>query len=110
MRDLWEDIKSAEWMTFKIIDSINYAQNLYAACCNNTFKTADESTIDWCCSWRFAARMVAEIRKEGDYLDWYCSGMFEKKSGHVSESTITEEIAADLARAGWLAVKEEEME
>jgi len=106
MKDIWEDIKSTEWLVFKTTDSINYAQNLYAAFCNNTFETTDKSTSNWSCSWRFAARMVADIRKDGDYIDWYCSGMF-RHPGYVSESTVTDEISNDLAKIGWLAIKEE---
>lgn len=100
MKGLQDDIKTTEWMIFKITDSIKYAQNLYAALCNNQYETTDKSTTDWSCSWRFAARLVAEIRKDGDYIDWYCSGMYGGP-GFVTESTITEEICEDFLKLGW---------
>jgi len=106
MKDLNEDIKAAKWLSFKIIDSDSYAQNMYAALCNNSYETTIKDTTDWLCSWRAAARMVSEIREEGDYLDWYCSGMFldPKDTGYVAESIITDEIRKDLLLLGWQTV------
>ena len=66
----------------------------------------------WSCTWRSSGGIVAELRGEGDYLSWYCSGMgglsdyhdsgeFE---GFVSEGRVTEEIEADLKTLGWIPV------
>jgi len=123
------DMRSADWMVSKVRDSRVYAQNLYAAICNNTFQKQDVWNIlkdnVWSASWRSAGGIVADMRGEGDYIDWYCSGirdatpmelaewdmltpeqqMFYKEGlAHVSESTVTDEIRQDLGRLGWSVV------
>lgn len=117
--DMFEDMQSAAWFVTKVQASESYAQNLYAAMCNNHFikrevwpMLKDET---WRCSWRGAGGIVAELRGEGDYMDWYCSGMgllatYDEKEGvehmnrkqYVTEGTITDEIQADLGRLDWL--------
>lgn len=107
MKDLLRDIMADSHIKFKIIDSDKYAQNVYAALCNNIYETTTKDVTDWICSWRTAARMVSEVREEGDYLDWYCSGMFVEQtsdSGYVQESIITEEIRKDFLCLGWQCV------
>lgn len=116
------DMMEAEWFRTKVKSSKSYAQNLYAAMCNNNFQKQDvwEVLADntWACSWRAAGGVVATLRDSGeDYMDYYCSGMgnlgsynsdnednvFETK-GYVSEATVTDEIQEDLARLGWRVV------
>jgi hypothetical protein len=51
------------------------------------------------------------MREQGDYIDWYCSGIgsYEmgyglsgvRGNGYVSEGTVTGEIEADLILLGW---------
>ena len=108
--NLEEDIRACAWMLKKVQDSETYAQNLYAAMCNNVFqrnevwpRLRDEY---WSCSWRSAGGIVAELRGQGDYIDWYCSGIFgagetDSFQGYVSESTLTDEIRQDLFAIGW---------
>jgi hypothetical protein len=108
--NLEADIRACEWMLKKVVDSETYAQNLYAAMCNNVFqrnevwpRLKDEY---WSCSWRSAGGIVAELRNEGSYMDWYCSGIFgvgevDSHLGYVSESTVTDEIREDLFAIGW---------
>ena len=60
----------------------------------------------WSCSWRSAGGIVAELRGQGDYIDWYCSGIMgvgeaDSFQGYVSESTVTDEIRQDLFAIGW---------
>ena len=107
--NLEESIRACEWMLKKVVDSETYAQNLYAAMCNNVFqpnqvwpRLKDEY---WSCSWRSAGGIVADLRGQGDYMDWYCSGIFgageDSFQGYVSESTVTDEIRQDLFAIGW---------
>ena len=108
--NLEEDIRACAWMLKKVIDNETYAQNLYAAMCNNVFqrnevwpRLRDEY---WSCSWRSAGGIVAELRGQGDYIDWYCSGIMgvgeaDSFQGYVSESTVTDEIRQDLFAIGW---------
>lgn len=76
-----------------------YAQNLYSAMCNNTFFYGNS---EWSCSWRHSGNIVADIRNNGEgYIDWYCSGMFNKE-GYVAEGFVTDEIRCDLNKLGWI--------
>jgi hypothetical protein len=73
----------------------------------------------WSCSWRHAGGIVADMREQGDYIDWYCSGIGNKELGnglagtipdvtdgrdYVPEGEVTEEIELDLNRLGWRPV------
>ena len=128
------DLRVTDWILTKVRESRVYAQNLYAALCNNEFQKQDVWTIlkdqTWACSWRSAGGIVANMRGEGDYIDWYCSGIrdqmatleqaewnmltqeqqtFQKESqAHVGEGTVTDEICDDLARLAWTVVTDSE--
>ena len=102
------DLRSSDIMCDKVKKSNTYAQNLYAAMCNNSFVKNDMWVIlsekTWSASWRYAGGIVADMKEEGDYLDYYCSGMGELKNGEVPESFITDEIRHDLGTLGWLII------
>ena len=127
------DLRVTDWILAKVRDSRVYAQNLYAALCNNTFQKQDVWTIlkdqTWSCSWRYAGGIVADMRGEGDYIDWYCSGirdtavveqsewnmltpeqqtLYKEGQAHVGESTVTDDVREDLARLGWSVVTDPE--
>jgi hypothetical protein len=109
--DIKTEIMQADWILKKIQTSDVYAQNLYAAFCNNSWQKADVWSVltDQSCSmsWRSAGGFVASIcRESGHYTDWYCSGIAVDydgiiTSGYVSEGVISDEIRADLASLGW---------
>ena len=111
VNDLEQDIVASKWMAQKIIDSDTYAQNLYAAICNNLFQKNDVwpriADFYWSRSWRSAGGIIANIRNQGDYMDWYCSGIISPSNRnsnndcYVGESFVTDEIRQDLFAIGW---------
>ena len=122
------DLRSTEWICDKAKASEAYAQNLYAAICNNDFVKNDVWPLlqgqTWSASWRSAGGIVANMIEKGDYIDWYCSGIRSDwtdeeynnatkeqqeqylyvKNNFVSESHVTDEIREDLLKLGWLVV------
>jgi len=120
--DLEWDLRTNAAILAKVRSSESYAQNLYAAMCNNKFQRNDVWPVlkdqTWACTWRSAGGIIADMREEGDYIDWYCSGIggptgggseydpeLEKallaRQNFVPESTVTDEIRADLYSIGW---------
>jgi len=116
--NLERDMKDAKWFVDKVRASESYAQNVYAALCNNTFQKLEVMPLlkdeVWSCTWRYSGGLIADIRCEGDYMDWYCSGMgFVGDEGYIAkgfvhESQITDEIKADLKKLGWIVVTNED--
>ena len=110
INNMEHDLRSTQWICDKAKASETYSQNLYAAICNNEFAKT-ENTWDilkenfWSASWRSAGGIVADMREEGDYIDWYCSGMGDRIPDQVPESSVTDEIRADLKTLGWLVIK-----
>jgi proteic killer suppression protein len=113
------DMSQADWFLSRVRSSDTYAQNLYAAMCNSTFQKQDVWLIlkdaYWSCTWRSAGGIVADLQdKGGDYMDWYCSGIgdglgngdTDGTRNFVSEGTVTDEIATDLALLGWRVAEE----
>ena len=112
------DMSQADWFVSRVRGSDDYAQNLYAALCNNSFQKQDVWLVlkdaYWSCSWRYAGGLVADLQdKGGDYMDWYCSGIGAKEgdySNYVGEGNVTDEIRADLALLGWHVAEEPDSE
>ena len=113
------DLVTTDWILEKVRASESYAQNLYAAICNNDFQKLAVIPIltekTWGASWRSAGGIIADMRQEGDYIDWYCSGIrndnnydpelnIKFSNGYVPESVVTDEIREDLKRLGWIVV------
>ena len=121
------DMRSSEWMVAKVRESRVYAQHLYAAMCNNDFQQLEVLPIlkdqRWSASWRSAGGIVADMRGEGDYIEWYCSGIrndlpledgeweswtleqqtyYKEGQAFVGEGLITDEIKEDLKKLGWI--------
>ena len=124
------DLVTTEWVIEKVKSDKIYAQHLYAAMCNNDFQRNDVWPIltgkTWSCSWRHAGAIIANIRGEGDYMDWYCSGIVDadadqwdilsddskkkllESKAHVAESDVTTEIREDLFKLGWIVISNSE--
>jgi hypothetical protein len=122
------DLRSTKWICDKVKAREEYAQNLYAAMCNNSFQKLDVwqvlKDIKYSCSWRYAGGIIADMQETGDYIDWYCSGMGgdaseehlaamtdeQREKYHwmnkhfVSESVVTDEIREDLKLLGWIVL------
>lgn len=119
------DLRSTEWICNKAKASETYAQNLYAAMCNQDWQKNDIWPLlkgqTYSCSWRYAGGIVADMCEAGDYIDWYCSGIrggdepdaidipYEQKK-FVPEGTVTDEICEDLFKLGWIPVASSEVD
>jgi hypothetical protein len=108
-------LRTTDWILEKVRASEVYAQNLYAAMCNNSFLRLEVIPIlkdeHWHCSWRYAGGIIADMRQEGDYIDWYCSGIRDSDSpanGFVGESFVTDEIREDLLKLGWKTITDDD--
>jgi hypothetical protein len=124
------DLRSTEWILEKARGDDVYAQNLYAAMCNNEFVKREMWPIlkdqRWSCSWRHAGGIIADMQQKGDYIDWYCSGIRNheeltdaefkeltieqqqfrlKINAYVGEGLVTDEIKNDLYKLGWLVIE-----
>jgi hypothetical protein len=125
------DLLTTDWILEKVRARDDYAQNLYAAMCNNDFipfevvpiLRQDPEKDYWSASWRYAGGIVADMQQKGDYIDWYCSGIrdigvyapedeavelteeqlarLEITKRYVPEGMVTDEIRNDLQRLGW---------
>ncbi len=129
------DLLTTPWILEKVRADDAYAQNLYAAMCNNGFIKLEVVPIltekEWSCSWRYAGGIIADMQQQGDYIDWYCSGIrdtydkteeedqnwteeqkarFEVVQKYVGEGRITDEIRADLKELGWIPAKDGDWE
>lgn len=126
------DLRATDWIVTKARANECYAQNLYAAMCNNKFRQNAVWPLlknqIWFCSWRYAGGIVADMLGRGGYMDWYCSGirnsvtddeyaaMTEQEqeqwdyyeNNFVGESHVTEEIRTDLFQLGWTVVDNED--
>jgi hypothetical protein len=113
------DLRTNKWICDKVKSNASYAQNLYASMCNMQFVKNDIWPLlkdqRWSASWRSAGGIVADMREQGDYIDWYCSGIAGgdepdvyleghdlKQKNYVPEGTVTDEIREDLFRLGWI--------
>ena len=107
------DLRTTDWVVDKAKSSQVYAQNIYAALCNNQFIKLDAWQLlkeeYWTASWRYAGGIVADILDEGDYMDWYCSGTGGPLGGmavegYLPEGMVSDEVLEDLTKLGWKVV------
>jgi hypothetical protein len=117
------DLLTTDWILEKVRSSDTYAQNVYASLCNMQWRSKKMwpalKEQNWSCSWRYAGGIVADMQGKGDYIDWYCSGIYntydiseeKRKENHddyVSEGTVTDEIRDDFDRLGWIPIPYED--
>lgn len=123
------DLRTTNWILEKARGDQVYAQHIYAALCNNDWQRTDPWAIlkdeVWSCSWRHAGGIVADMMQEGDYIEWYCSGIQNEAyedaewienateeqialrlqaQASVPESVITDEIRGDFLKLGWQCI------
>lgn len=98
--DLSDEIANCTKICEKVLYDETYAEDLYRALCNMQWRKRELMPLLrnelWSVSWRTAGSIVADLRNEGDYLDWYCSGR---------EGMVSEEIRQDLFDLGWEPVE-----
>ena len=121
------DLRSTKWICAKAKAREEYAQNIYAALCNQDWQRNAVWPLlkgqTWSCSWRYAGGIVADMCETGDYMDYYCSGIrggaatddaeltdeqrakIEWYDKHfVGEGHVTDEIREDFFKLGWIPV------
>lgn len=105
------DLLTTDWILEKVRNNETYAQNLYAAMCNTDFVKNELWPViqdkRWSCSWRYAGGIIADMRQEGDYIDWYCSGIGSDTMGYVGEGYVTEEVRKDFLKLGWIVFEDQ---
>jgi len=121
------DLRTNQEILNKVRQSGVYAQNLYAAMCNMQWIKDGQP---WSCSWRYSGGIIADMRQEGDYIDWYCSGIggsvsdeefrdmtkesqeryLYMKNNFVGEGVVTEEIKQDFFKLGWIPVEDSDFQ
>jgi hypothetical protein len=74
-----------------LVRSEVFATLLYGALCNSVWRHKATGT-PWHCSWRHAGGIVAALRSEGDYLDWYCSS---------GEGLVDAQVVMEIGALGW---------
>jgi len=74
----------------RIREDTQVARDMWSALANVDWKHANGHTAVY--SFRSAGDLIAAIRGDGSYLDWYCSG---------PDAYVSEEIKAALAAEGW---------
>lgn len=121
------DLRSTKWICDKVKARESYAQNIYAALCNQAWQKNDVWPLlkneTYSCSWRYAGGIVADMVESGDYIDWYCSGikgdLTEQQIAsaleqgmdivkYVGEGHVTDEVREDFFKLGWIPVDESE--
>jgi len=78
-----------------LVQSDLFATLLYGALCNTTWRHKATGK-PWDCSWRHAGAVVASLRCQGDYMDWYCS---------MGEGLVDEQVLTEIQALGWELAK-----
>ena len=73
LRDLFKD---------KIRDSDEFCSQVWSALANIEWTHEDGDVYS--CSFRYAGEVIAHIRGNGGYMDWYCSGPYAEVSNEIA--------------------------
>lgn len=88
MRDFENDL--ATLFGDKIKTNDDFCESVWSALANVIWRNKDGS--EFSCTFRYAGGLIANIRGQGDYLDWYCCGPYEN---------VSDEISSGLSGLGW---------
>lgn len=105
MTNLYTDLIKHELIVGKAKSSAKYAQNLYAALSDTSWKSSDNNISKL--SWEQASSLVSSICNDADAYRWYASGINDGGAGGcyaygiIQESVVTNEIKNDLLSIGW---------
>lgn len=77
-----------------VVRSQLFAGLLYGALCNTDWRHRASGTV-WSCGWRSAGAIVASLRAEESYIDWYCWG---------GEGAVDERVLAEIEALGWALI------
>lgn len=67
-----------------------FARQVWGALANVEWSHAEHGAISY--SFRAAGDLVAAMRKDGDYNDWYCS---------ASSGSVPDEVSEPMRKLGW---------
>lgn len=76
----------------RICENYEFATKIWSAF-TNTYWSHYRYGNDFGFSYRAAGDMIAAIRGDGDYMDWYCC---------APSAVVSEEISSTMAAYGWL--------
>lgn len=88
MRDFQEDIEFL--FSEEIKNNDDFCIDLWCALANVDW--FNEDGAEFGCSFRYAGGLIADIRENGTYMDWYCSGEYPR---------VSMKIEAPLLKLGW---------
>jgi len=74
----------------KIIKDDNFCKELWGALANVRWINEDGTIFE--CTFRYAGGLIADIRDNGNYMQWYCS---------YDYATVSDYIAEQLSTLGW---------
>lgn len=90
MSAMGEELRKCEPARCWYPKHVNLANELYAAITNQDWIHENGDTASY--SFRAAGDLIAAVRGEGNYLDWYCS---------AAEGQVSERVRELMAREGW---------
>lgn len=72
----------------------SFAAEVWSALASVTWHNPSRNLLGYAYSFRSAGALIAEMRGEGHYMDWYCSGPY---------AIVSDYIAMSMKKLGWIA-------